>query len=95
MHHQKNGFMSYLQIIVKMRNREQAQKQNLPSRNAMNDTAITLLELLAQYKFLCVSQFETLGIDVSRKALYDMLKALRGKRTTLIGRRVFAYHPKF
>lgn len=61
----------------------------------MTDTGILILELLAQFKFLSVSQFEKLGVSLSRKSLYGILKWLRDTSWWLIGHRTFAYSPKY
>lgn len=66
------------------------------SNNQINmDTNSRILELLWIYKFLTISQFERLWLDVSKRTLYKILRSMKEPKRALIGGRTFRYSPKY
>lgn len=61
----------------------------------MQDIQTQILERLATYKFLSISQMETLGCPLSKKSLYEILWTLREEPRALIWKTTFRYNPKF
>lgn len=59
------------------------------------DKEIQILHRLATYLYLCPSQLDRLGCNVSRKTLYKLLHRLREPKSWLINSRTFRGHPKY